>query len=531
MPKTIPTKTFVVLIILISFLFFGKTFNHEFVWDDELSHLTRHEDVMKGNLANIWAKPYDGMYIPVTYTIWTGVKKFSYNKFKKELNPKLFHFTNILFHTSNSILVFLILMLLFKNSPAAFVGTLFFLLHPLQVESVAWVSEFRGVLSVFFSLLSIYVLLKNIDFFDSFKTVLRSRSFILATLFYVLALLSKPSAVALPFVALILIWAFYTNHFKTALKAIIIWFLLFIPILLLTSKSQTNEIMNFIVPIAQRPLVASYSIAFYFYKIILPFNLSACYGITPETIIKGWEMYAALILTAGIFLFLFLKRSNYKILFTSYSIIVFSLLPVIGLVTFYYQRYSNVADRYMYFGMFGIALLIAHFWNKKFNNDYLKYALGVFLVIISFSSFYHLDTWKNEFTLWDNAMKQNPNQWNAAYNRGVYYTKVGKSSEAIEDYTIALRYKPNDSKTLTNRANAYGMLNRYEEAITDYSTALKLNEKDASIYYNRALTYYYMKNIKACSYDLQMAMRMGFKPDPQFVRAVKAELNIQFGSR
>lgn len=531
MLKAIGTKTFVVLIIVLSFLFFGKTIKHEFVWDDERSHLTRHEDLMKGNLKNIWAKPYDGMYIPVTYTIWTGIKKFSYNKPKKELSPKSFHFTNILFHTANAILIFMVLMLLFKNNQASFVGTLFFLLHPLQMESVAWISEFRGILAVFFSLISIYILIKNIAKFESLKAFLFSCSFLLATLFYLLALLSKPSAVVLPFVMLILIWAFYNTQFKIALKAIFIWLLLFIPILLLTSSSQTNEIMSFIVPVAQRPFLATYSIAFYIYKTVLPFNLSACYGITPELIVKSWEMYVAFVIIAGTFLFLFFKRAKYKIAFTSFSIILFSLLPVIGLVTFYYQRYSNVADRYMYFGMFGIALLVAHLWNSKFKNEYLKYTLGGFLIIASFTSFKQLDTWENEFTMWDNAMKQNPNQFYAAYNRGANYTKVGKSKEAIQDYTIALRYNPTDSKTLTNRANAYGMQARYDEAIKDYSNALKSDENDAGIYYNRALTYYYMKNIKACSYDLQMSIRMGFKADPAFVKAVKVELQRQFGER
>lgn len=529
MVKANYNKVVVGLIILFSFAFYGKTLNHQFVWDDERSHLTKHADVMEGKLGAIWSKPYDGMYIPVTYTIWTGIKSLAYNKQKKELNPKLFHFANIAVHAFNTILIFFILLLLIKNTNAAIIGSCLFLVHPLQVESVAWVSEFRGLLATFFSFLSMYVVLKNVTSVSTFKSIIKSKWFILASVFFVIALLSKPSAIVLPFVLVLVVWTFFKSHWKILAKALFIWVLFILPIVLLTSKSQSNELLSFIVPVWQRPFVAAYSFVFYLYKLILPIQLSGCYGLTPEVIASSWWMYLAFAALVGLFVFLFVKRDVYKISFASFLIIVIAVLPVLGIISFYYQRYSNVADRYMYFGMFAVSIFVAYLWHVSSKKNNVKTVLIVFVIACSILSYKQLSAWENEFAVWDNAMEQNPNQWNAAYNRAVQFGKQGKLKEAIADYSTALQLKPTDKISLVNRANAYGMLNDFEKAIADYSEALKQDEKDASIYYNRALTYYYMKNIKACSYDLQMAIKMGFKADPQFVKEVKAELKSQFG--
>ncbi len=526
MSKAFNNKIAIILIFVLSFAFFGKTINYEFVWDDERSHLTKHEALMKGDLKTIWSKPYDGMYIPVSYTIWMGIKKMSYDGFKKQLNPKLFHFANVLLHTANALLVFFILLLLFKNNVASFWAALLFLLHPFQIESVAWISEFRGLLAAFFSLLAIYSFLKELERNDGIKW----SSFVISSFLFLLALLSKPSVVIIPFVLLVLIFVFYKAHFKRSLLFLSLWVLMFIPIVYLTTTNQGNELLSFVTPLWQRPFLAAYSVTFYFYKFLLPFNLSSCYGITPEQIVAGNFMYIAAILLLVVLIFLFLKRKQGNVYTASILIVLLSLLPVTGLVSFHYQRFSNVADRYMYIGMFGFALMLAYTWIQFAGKKGITYFIIAFLILSSVLAFIQIPSWKNEFTMWDNAAKNYPNQWAALYNRGVQYGKQGNWQEAIRDYSAALEFKPNDKNTFVNRANAYGIKNEFEKAIVDYSAALKLDENDASIYYNRALTYYYMKNIKACSYDLQMAIVKGFKPDPRFVREVKAELKRQFGN-
>ncbi len=525
--KAINNKIAILIIVVLSFLIYGKATNYQFVWDDERSHLTKHNDLMNNNLSALWKKPYDGMYIPVTYTIWMGIKKVAYNDHKKELNPKLFHFANILFHTSNAGFIFLILSLLFKDKFASLAGSLLFLLHPLQVESVAWVSEFRGVLGSFFSFTSIYLFIKHITVSSETDFFSRNKNSILATLFFILGLLSKPSVVVLPFVLAIIVFTFYKEKFKISLKVFLLWLILFIPIAYITSKSQGNELLSFVTPIWQRPFLASYSILFYIFKFILPYNLAACYGVIPENIVgtPSAHISFAVLLILSILLF---KNEKYKIYRASFLIFIVSLLPTVGLVSFHYQRFSNMADRYVYFGMFAFAILLAHLWKKYAKQNYFKYAIALVLCTCTILTSVQLKTWGNEFEMWNNAVIKHPEQWTALYNRGVQYGKQGKFKEAIQDYSDALLYQPNNKNTLVNRANAYGTIDKFDLAIADYSSAIKIDENDASIYYNRALTYYYMKNIKACSYDLQMAIRKGFRADPEFVAEVKTELKQQF---
>lgn len=533
MAKTINNNYFIGLLFVLSFFLFGRTLNYEFVWDDQRSHLTQHKELMEGDLKAIWKKPYDGMYIPMTYTTWYLIKQTAYDERTSKLEPKAFHAINILTHSINCVLVFLILFLLFGNNVASFIGTLIFLLHPLQVETVAWVSEFRSLYSTFFSLLSLYLLLKLIkkNTIEGYKDFLVSKHFIGATLLFVLALLAKPSAITLPFVAAIIIWCFYPGSFKTAAKALSTWLLLLIPVVFITSRSQTNDVISFISPIWTRPFIAGDSIFFYFTKLIAPYDLAACYGRTPQMIIEGGSMYFTASLVLAVLIFLFIKKNEYRFLFTTYFMIIVILLPVTGLISFYYQRYSNVADRYMYFAMIGISILFAHFWQSSNEKKYIRYIILLFILVCTFFTYRQIPTWKNEFNIWDNSMQRYPNQWNAAYNRGVAYGKMNKLNEAIADYSIAISYNPADKNSVLNRANAYAQTNKFKEAIADYSRALELDKNDGSIYYNRALTFYYMGKLKSCVTDLNKAHELNFPIDPKFTEAVKQAILKQKESR
>ena len=523
MNKTINNNYFIALLFVLSLVIFGRTLNYEFVWDDQRSHLTKHQDLMKGDLKAIWEKPYDGMYIPLTYTTWSFIKKAAYNEQTSQLDPKLFHGANVITHSINCVLVFIILLLLFNNGTASFIGALIFLLHPLQIESVAWISEFRGLYSSLFCLLSLYLLIKLFkgNLVKSFKDLLTSKYFIGATILFIMALVAKPSAVTLPFIAALIIWCFYPDSLKSAAKALSTWLLFFVPIALITSSSQTNEVIPFISPLWARPFIAGDSIFFYLTKLIAPFDLAGCYGKTPQLIMESGWMYLSAALVFGIFIFLFIKRIRYRFLFTAYCIMVVSILPVSGLISFYYQRFSNVADRYMYFSMIGISILIAHLWQSSAHTKNIRYIITIFIIVCTIFSYLQIPTWKNEFSMWDNAMKRHPDQWNAAYNRGVAYGKMNKLSEAIADYTVAIRFNPDDKNSITNRANAYAQTKKFTEAITDYGRAIELEPNDGSIYYNRALTYFYMGKLKSCVIDLNKAHELKFPIDPKFTEAVK----------
>jgi hypothetical protein len=523
--KPIGKRYWIAGLLVLTFIIYGRTISYDFVWDDQRSHLNAHEDLMQGNMKALWSGTYDGMYIPVTYTMWSVMKNVG--RKGDELNPKTFHFANVLVHAANVSILFLLLHLFFGNAAAAFAGSLLFAFHPLQTESVAWVSEFRGLYSSLFSFLGLYVLFRNLNekTVTSFSELISTRFFIGATALFVCALLSKPSAVMLPVITLLLTWCFARHAFKPVAYAMIIWICIVIPVALSTAGSQTNEVLSYVPPMGSRFTLAGYSLGFYLTKILAPVKLAPSYGITPQVIATDALSYAFTALVAALAIFVFLNRAKLRVVFTGYFLFIISLIPVTGIVTFYFQRYSNVADRYVYFGMTGMAIIVAYLWTISAKKEYIRYMTGVFIGVCVILTSLQVPVWKNEFSIWDESMNNYPEQYQAAYNRGVYYTQQGNAELAVADYSTALQHDPASKDALVNRANAYARLNRFSDALRDYDAAIAIDPGDGSIYYNRALTNYFMKNFSACPPDILKAQELGFTIDMQFATAVRDSMH------
>ncbi|MGQ0829673.1 MAG: tetratricopeptide repeat protein [Bacteroidota bacterium] len=508
-------KYLIVILFALSLLLYARTLNYEFVWDDERIHLTENSQLMNGDVLSFWEKPYSGMYIPMSYTTWTLFNEFSNSK---EPSTKIFHLINILTHSINCILIFQLLLILFKNQIHAFFGSLLFLLHPLQVESVAWISEFRGLYSVFFSILSLICIVLFVEKNKKIKALsfLSSIQFICATILFILAILSKPSAVILPFVATILIWCFYKDNFLMIFKSLLLWFLLLIPILLITHNVQPTDHTYKDITLWQSILIAGDSLFFYLYKLIIPYPLVACYGFTPKLILASKTIYITAFVCVCIAIYLFIKRNTQPLLFSAFAIIFFSLLPVLGFVFFDFQKYSNVADRYFYFAMLGVTLLIPSIAKIITRYGNLKYLAGSIFIIFVFLNIKQTNTWKNEFMVWDNTLKHYQNNEKTYYNRGVENGKMGKFQEAIADYTQCLSINGNYIWALANRANAYEYINDENAALADYQACFNTDSTNGSIYYNRACLHYRIGNIDAAIADVKKAESLKFTVNQKF---------------
>jgi tetratricopeptide (TPR) repeat protein len=278
--------------------------------------------------------------------------------------------------------------------------------------------------------------------------------------------------------------------------------------------------MDFVTPFAQRFALFGFSIGFYLVKVFVPLNLAPSYGITPQVILQNGWAYVGLVIVITLAGFLFWKREKYKHLFTGYYLFLLSVLPVTGIATFYFQRYSNVADRYMYFGMIGFAIIVAYInaqtkfkWARNIPNG----LLGACLIF----SWTQTPVWQNEFSIWHKSVLVNQNQFQASYNLGVYYGKTNEPDRAIYQYTVAIANNPRSKDALVNRANAYAKTNEFQKALVDYNAALAIDPNDGSIYYNRALTNYFMKNYEACPPDIIKAQEYGFVIDMQFATVVR----------
>jgi hypothetical protein len=142
-----------ILVFVFSFAAYLPSRSSAFVWDDQPYHLAGNAQLMRGDYAAFWTKPYRDFYIPVTYTLWTWIaQRADHNG---DLRLEAFRTVNLLVHAANSVLVLWLLYLLLQSTRPALLGAAVFAIHPLQVESVVWISELRGLLAALFSLIAL----------------------------------------------------------------------------------------------------------------------------------------------------------------------------------------------------------------------------------------------------------------------------------------------------------------------------------------------------------------------------------------
>jgi len=508
------------ILFLLSVLFFYRTTHYKAVWDDERSHFTPNtQEVMNHHNGNFW-NIQSGMNIPLTYSTWGIVKKIaSPHTFK----PAAFHTLNVLTHSINGVLLFYLLVLLFKNNISAFLGSVLFLIHPLQIESVAWISEFRGLYAAFFCLISLLFFFSYLEKKQPAKIseIIRSKGFLLSFLFFMFSLLAKPTVIILPFIILILVWRFYKDKTKLIATSLLLWV---IPIAIAAFPLLVKG-AHISVPILQRFVIAGYGLFFYLQKLIVPYPLGACYGYLPSVVIDNSFSYVALIISIAVIYFVIRIRNSMPDLFAAFMIVLACILPVLGFIPFEFQKFSTVADRYMYMALIGPALLIPAVVKRMQDNSFLKMCVGIVISILAILSIKQTSTWKDEFTLWDHSLTYFENSAQTHYNRGVQYSLKGNFPKAIADYTRAFELDSTNTDILFNRANAYENLKDFNAALTDYNTALKINPKDGEVYFKRSYLFLIQNDVDNALDDVQRAEECKYPVDKAYKDML---LNLKF---
>ena len=492
MNQKYPKILIYILLVLIPLTIYWQSTGFTFVWDDKDPNLLENKYLQNPTLENIihfWTKPYAQMYIPMSYTVWSGIKQigtlFPWGQSQNRFNPFIFHLFNVLLHILNGILVFNILKILIKNSWAACMAALLFLLHPLQVESVAWVTELRGLLSAFFGFSALLLLLRNE------KKVCQSNinccriRYINAIILYLFGLFSKPSVIVIPIILFILYIYYYKKTLLQSLKQLIPLFLITIPFILVVQKIQPASYHKSITPLLARPLVWMDSINFYLLKTIIPYPLVVTYSRTFDYLKTNFYFYLEWLIPLVVFFLIikFSKKNNTQLI--AFFIFIVGFLPVSGLISFVFQKWSNVADRYMYFSMFGVAYIFSFIIKKYFSR---KIIFACFALLISYaliSAFIQIPTWKDPISLWTHSLKcSRPNAF-AYNNRGAAYNEMQEYGKAINDFNKALTLFPDDTSSLNNRGFALTQINEYDKALVDFDKALKYGTTYYDVYINR----------------------------------------------
>jgi len=481
------------LLIFIPLAVYWQCTSFEFVWDDKDPNLIENRYLQYTSFKNVlhfWTKPYAQMYIPVPYTAWALIKEIGFflpwGQKVDGFNPFAFHLFSILFYIFNGLLVFRILKLLIKNEWSAFFGTLIFLLHPLQVESVVWITEFRGLLAAFFGFSSLYLLIKN----EILKKKSVSKScltirYINSLILFVFGMLSKPSVVVIPAFAFLIYLLYFKENFWHSFKKIIPFIVITIPFVLMLRFVQPASYHTEVAPLWSRFFIWMDTINFYILKTLIPFPLVVTYTRTFQTLLPKFWFYIEWIIPV---LLVFFAAKSYKknpIILLSLLIFIVGFLPVSGLVSFVFQKWSNVADRYMYFSLFGIALLMGWLLSTFKTKKVWFPTICIILCFTILTGFVQIPVWKNSLSLWTHALIYGKPNTFAYNNRGAAYNKLQQFDKAILDFNHALEINPHDASSYNNRGFAFSQSNQNEKALYDFDKALEFDPSYYEVYINR----------------------------------------------
>ena len=506
----------ILLLIVLTLGVFSPARYYDFAWDDKLN-ITENPhfyQVRPDTALSFWREPYGGLYIPLTYTVWGALagiaERPATDPSGARFNPQPFHTVNIVLHLFNVLIVFAILKLLVNSDWAACGGALLFAWHPVQVEPVAWASGMKDVLSGFLSLVAVwqYLAYAKARFHsqpeedpDRISLTLPSPTgrglertadggsnrgawrYWLAFVAFGLALLSKPAAVVVPAMNLILDWWVIKRPLRQSALALIPWVLIAAPVIVVTKWAQPDIELGFIPPLWARFLVAADALAFYLGKLALPLRLGADYGRLPELVLQHGAVYVTWIIPCGFAALIWLWRDRKPFLVAAAGILVLGMLPVSGLVPFHFQAISTVADRYLYLAMLGpamaLAWLLAHYRRMS-----LAVGCGLLLGLLAVISAFQVQYWRNETTLFRHALEVNSRSWISHNNLGKARLEEGKIDEAIGHYQQALLANPRFSKSHNNLGNALVAKGELDKAVESYRRALEISPRDAEVHNN-----------------------------------------------
>jgi protein O-mannosyl-transferase len=393
---------------------FGRVLQCEFLrWDDQDTislNPTFNPKVNWDKVSEYWDpdKAYKSLWYPVTCTVWAMVASISprgpANEAAITLSPILFHGLNLLLHCVSAAVVYAILRKLVKTNISALLGALFYALHPVMVEPVAWASGTKDVLAGCISLLAIF---EYVRFRDSeLPRQEQLTHYFVAILCFIIALLCKPSSVTLPLIVLAIDWLLLKSTLREASTWALPWLLGSVPIVLIGMRAQPAQQTGFI-EYWMRPFIAGDAIAFYIGKILWPMTLVIDYGRNPTWLKQhGMLMYLTTAVTIGLIGLGILWRKAFPALLAGLAVLTGATLPVLGLMTFEFEWYSTVADHYLYLAVLGPAI-VAAMALEKWRIPTIYAAAGLVLALFAVRDVTQIAHWRNTNEMHQHVIKVN----------------------------------------------------------------------------------------------------------------------------
>ncbi len=454
-----------------------------FIWNDS-DYVTAPALRSLTGLASIWFKPgATEQYYPLLHSaFWLQHRLWGDD-------PLGYHVVTLLLHGVAVVLFGAILRRLLI--PGAWLAALIFALHPVHVESVAWVAEQKNTLSLVFYLAAALVYLR----FDETR---RTKSYVASSVLFVLSLLCKTVTASLPAALLVVLWWKRGRlEWRRDFRPLLSWLAIGATMGLFSSWVEQHYLgargQDFDLPFLSRGLVAGRAIWFYLTNLVWPAGLSFVYPRwTPDPGI-GWQWLFPLgVIALTVLLWAIRRRTRAPL--AAWLFFVGSLFPVLGFVNLYGAFYSFVWDHWQYLPDLGLIALgaagIAQSWNWAVIRLHgaIPALVAVCSALLGLLTWEHCGIFHDDETLFRATLAHNPDAWMAHFNLGGVMLKTpGREAEAIAEFGAALRLNPNMADAHYNLGTLLAKdPARVTEAIVHFEAALRITPENATVHYNLA---------------------------------------------
>jgi len=468
------------IILSIGFVFSNILSNKILDFDDSYYFTTYYEliNFNWSDLKTIFSSYYLQMYQPLPVLSFALTYKF----FGAE--PAAYHLFSIFFHMLNGIMVFLLVKKLFRNYTVSLLAALLFAVHPMNVETVSWISARSNEMFTFFFLLALYFYLE----YSEKQTV---KNYVLVVVFFLFSLLCKVQAVTFPIAILAIDW--YDRR-KINSRSVIEK----VPLLLLSlifgiiaildpnASGYLDELNQY--SFVDHIFLFTYSLAYYIFRFVFPFHL-ATINLYP---LKTGGFFPIEYYLAPVFLLLVVwaavrygRKRRYILMGLSFFIITISVtLQIIP------SRWIIVADRYTYLPYVGLLFAVAGLLTAIRNVDLIrKFAIGmvVYAFVFALISREQGKIWASDLSLWENAVSHYPDHGTPYKARGDARKNRGDVAGGIADYNKAIELDPQFEEAYCNRGDAKQLQSNFNGAIFDYNRALEIDSMYVNAYHNRGI--------------------------------------------
>ena len=508
----LPKKLIVYLVLTaLTLAVFGQVYQFDFVTFDDPVYVTDNLNVQSGLTAKAvrWAfsTTHAEFWHPLTWlSLMLDNQLYG-------LNAGGYHVTNLLLHILSTLLLFW----LFNRMTgaiwkSAFVAALF-ALHPLHVETVVWITKRKDVLNTFFSMLTLCLYVYYAE-----KPAIKR--YLLILLCFACALMSKPMAVTLPAVMLLLdYWPL--KRFERQKESLLSWqfrekaplFILSFIFTMITILAQYNKHIKIVDhPLDSRLANAVVSFVLYLEKTFWPEGLAAFYPF-PDSL-PVWQILGAAILILMITVAAWTARKRSPYLLVGWLWYSITIIPVLDI---FRSALRGMSDNYMYLPSIGIFVMLVWglpslFSDKETKKKILIPTGAVFIAVLMFLAWRQCAYWQNNNDLWNQALRVTKNNWLALHQRGIFYRANGRYQEALDDFNKAIRINPSYAYAYNNRCNTYVQLGQHQKAIEDCSKAVAIYPFCVEAYNNRGNAYSFLRQYHKAieSYDQAISIQPSY---------------------